>query len=126
MLVPVLVLLAFGAIDAGQCVNVSQIVNNASREGARLAVRSDTTDVEIVKTAVESYIAESFPGEATVSVNVGDSFGIGISGNDLSGVDSGTPITVSVVLQYDTVRWLRHLPGFDAMSIETETVMRRE
>ena len=41
LLVPVLVLLALGAIDAGQLVNVSQVVNDASREGARLAARSE-------------------------------------------------------------------------------------
>ena len=132
MLLPVLVLLTFGAIDSGQFVNVSQIVNEASREGARLASRSDTTDVETIESAVESYIADAFPGEtaaaiaAAVTVNVGDTYGIGIPGKDLSGVESGTPVTVSVVLEYDAVRWLRYLPGFHAVSIETATVMRRE
>lgn len=126
LLSPILVLLAFGGIDAGQLVNVSQIINDASREGARLAVRSDTTDVQTVRSAVESYVDEAIPGAVSVTVEVGDSYGIGIPGDDLSGVDSGTPITVRVVLLYDSVRWLRHLPVFDDMSIQTETVMRRE
>ena len=69
---------------------------------------------------------EAIPGDVSVTVDVADSYGTGIPGADLSSVDSGTPITVRVVLQYDTVRWLRHLPGFDGFSIETETVMRRE
>ena len=126
LLSPVLALLALGAIDAGQLVNVSQVINDASREGARLAVRSDTTDAAAVKAAVDSYVNEALPGEVTVTVEIGDSYGVGIPGDDLSGVDSGTPITVRVALQYDTVRWLRYLPFLDAMSVETETVMRRE
>jgi Flp pilus assembly protein TadG len=132
MLLPVLVLITFGAIDAGQCINVSQIVNEASREGARLASRSDTTDVEEVESAVEAYIADAFPGEtaaamaAAVTVQIGDSYGIGIPAGNLSTIESGTPITVRVVLEYDSVRWLKYLPGFDAMAIETETVMRHE
>ncbi len=132
LLLPVLLVITFGAIDAGQFVNVSQIVNTASRESARLASRSDTTNVETVTAAVESYIAEAFPVQtvatltSAVTVEVGDSNGAAISGADLSGIDSGTPITVRVVLQYDAVRWLRYLPGFNAMSIETTTTMRRE
>lgn len=126
LLSPVLALLALGAIDAGQLVNVSQVINDASREGARFAVRSDTTDAATVKAAVDAYVNDALPGEVSVTVEIGDSYGIGIPGDDLSGVDSGTPITVRVMLQYDTVRWLRHLPFLDAMSIETETVMRRE
>ena len=132
MLLPVLVLLTFGAIDAGQFVNVAQIVNEASREGARLASRSDTTDIVDIQSAVGSYIAEAFPGEsaeamaAAVTVEIGDTYGAGIPAGDLSAVESGTPVTVRVVLEYDTVRWLRHLPGFDAMLIETQTMMRRD
>jgi Flp pilus assembly protein TadG len=126
LLAPVLVLLPLGSIDAGQLVNVSQVINDASREGARLAARYDTTDVETVTSAVKSYVDEAIPGQVSVTVEVGDSYGIGIPGDDLSGVESGTPVTVRVVLQYDSVRWLRHFPGFDGMLIETETRMRRE
>ncbi len=127
LLAPLLVLLTFGAIDAGQCINVSQIVNEASREGARMAARADTTDVAAVQAAVQSYIDEAFPGQtASVTVQVGDSYGLGIPAEDLSAVESGTPVTVRVVLQYDSVRWSAYLSGLDGMSIETETVMRRE
>ncbi len=132
LLAPLLVLLTFGAIDAGQCINVAQIVNEASREGARLAARAGTTDVATVRSAVQSYIAEAFPGQtptemaAAVTVEVGDSYGTGIPSEDLSGVESGTPVTVRVVLPYDSVRWSAYLSGFDGMSIETRTVMRRE
>jgi Flp pilus assembly protein TadG len=132
LLAPLLVLITFGVIDAGQCINVSQIVNEASREGARLAARAETTDVETVRSAVQSYVAEAFPGKtvsemaAAVTVEVGDSYGTGIPAGDLSGIESGTPVTVRVVLPYDSVRWSAYLSGFDGMSIETQTVMRRE
>ena len=62
ILAPLLALIAFGAIDMGQGINMAQIVNDASREGARQATRLNVTDAGEVEAAVKSFIAEAMPG----------------------------------------------------------------
>jgi Flp pilus assembly protein TadG len=127
-----LIPMVMGAIDVGQTVNVGQIVNDASREGARQASRIDFTDEQEVESAVQDYMADAFPSippsvlNAALTVNVGDSTGSGIAGGDLTTIDSGSSVSVQVILQYDSVRWMVGLPGFSGTSIETSTVMRRE
>ena len=132
ILAPLLALIAFGAIDMGQGINMAQIVNDASREGARQATRLNVTDAGEVEAAVKSFVAEAMPGlsgdavDAGVTVTVGDEFGGGIPGGDLTTIDSGSPVSVQVVLQYESVRWVPFLPGLQGATIETTTVMRRD
>jgi len=132
VILPLLVLMVMGAIDVGQSVNVAQVVNDASREAARQATRIDFTDEQQVESVVREYMADAYPSipaselNSALTINVSDSEGSGISGGDLTTIDSGSPVSVQVILQYDSVRWLDGLPGFSGMSIETSTVMRRE
>jgi Flp pilus assembly protein TadG len=132
ILTPLLALITFGAIDMGQGINMAQIVNDASREGARQATRLDVTDAGEVESAVRAFIAEAIPGQSadslssSVTVNVGDEFGTGIPAGDLTTVESGSPVSVQVVLAYDSVRWVPFLPGFAGATIETTTIMRRD
>jgi Flp pilus assembly protein TadG len=129
---PVLILMVMGAIDVGQSINVDQIVNNASREGARQAARIEFTDEQQVESVVQDYIADAFnkpaSGElnASVTVNVVDGAGSGLAGGDLTTIESGSPVSVQVIIQYDAVRWMVGLPGLTNTSIERTTHMRRE
>jgi Flp pilus assembly protein TadG len=126
---PLLILMVMGAIDVGQSVNVAQVVNDASREGARQASRMNCVNANDVELAVRAYLADAYPSVPTnelfaaLTVNVSNSTGSGI---DMTTIESGSPVTVQVILEYDVVRWMAGIPGFGGISIETSTVMRRE
>ena len=106
---PLLVLIILGTIDVGQFVNVGQTVGNASRQGARLAARNTTLNVSEVESVVSSYLADSFPNipaatlNAAVQVDVSDASGTAIPGGDLTTVSTSSPVSVGVVLQFDSV-----------------------
>lgn len=124
--------MVMGTIDVGQFVSVGQTVNNASREGARRACRNAVKTVSEVETAVQAYLANTFPNvspaeiNAAVTVTVVDGSGSAISGGDLTTVPSGESVSVTVTFQYETVRWVSGFPGVTGQSLRTKTVMRRE
>lgn len=131
IIAPMLILTVLGAIDVGQSVNVAQVVNDASRVGARQASRMNCVNEGDVNFAVRDYLAEAFPNvptselDAALTVNV-NSQGLGIAGGDMTTLESGSPVSVQVILEYDAVRWMVGIPGFNGITIETSTVMRRE
>jgi Flp pilus assembly protein TadG len=129
---PLLVLLAMGGIDVAQAVNVGQVINDASREGARQASRSDVTTVDEVQAFVRDYVGDAFPNLSSgsvgsaVTVEVQGENGYAPTGGDLSTLDSGSPIVVNVSLQFGVVQLTKFIPGFDQIVVQTSTVMRRE
>jgi len=128
---PVLLLTAIGIIDVGQYVSIGQIVNNASREGARVAVRNDTESVSEVEAAVLAYMTDAFSGvspdtiASALQVSVTDEYCI-MSGGDLTSVYSGEEISVQVTFDYQNVRWAPN--GFFSATtdIQSTTKMRRD
>lgn len=131
LVAPILILAVVGAIEVGRFVNVSQTVNDASREGARQASRDSTTQVSEIESAVLSYISDAYPNvsesalDSALTVTVRDSSGTEIAGGDLTTIPSGDPLTIDVVFQYDAVRWLECFSAL-GIGLETETTMRRE
>ncbi len=125
---PLIALILLGSIDVGQSIYVAQVVNEASREGARRACRYETSSEDEVRAAVVDLINESFSAASNVGVriNFSDTDGNPIAGGDLSAITSGTEIAVQVVVDYDSVRWTSGFAGLNGSSIETTTVMRRE
>lgn len=125
---PLIAMILLGSIDVGQSIYVAQVVNEASREGARRACRYETSSEEEVRAAVVDLINESFSAASNVGVriNFSDTDGNPIAGGDLSAIPSGTEVAVQVVLDYDSVRWTNGFAGLSGSSIETTTVMRRE
>lgn len=129
---PMLMLLILGAIDLGQYANVYQKVSDASRAGARLAVRHDTATVSQVEAEVRNYLEDVCPDAAAeamasaAEINVSGANGSPISGGNLSPIASGSLVSVRVTLQYDPVRWISGFEGLDGSVLEATTIMRRE
>ncbi len=121
-------ILVLGIIDVGQFVNVGQTVSNVSRKGARLAARNTTLNTSEVEAAVSSYVTAIYPSipASAIQVTVLDGAGGAIAGADLTTINTGSPISVQVVLQFDPVRWLTGLTLLDNRTITTTTVTRRE
>ena len=125
-------LIAMGAIDVGQSINAAQVVSDSSREGARYAARNGVSSVQEVEQIVSEFIANAFPnvsGEdlsAAITVAVEDENGYAIAAGDLTTVDAGASVAVRVQLQFNVVQLTQFVPGFDGVTMETTTVMRRE
>ena len=97
-------------------VMVQQVITNASREGARIAVLDGSTGAEVL-TAVENYLAPSKLSGATVTLDP----------TEPSTAGYGEAITVTVSVPFGQVSWLP-TPWFIAgdTPLTATTVMRRE
>ena len=122
LVLPLLVLLAFGIIESSLALYDKAIITNASREGARNGIVFSTppvTDAAIIN-VVNDYCQDKMvtlglPGAVTTTIT---REGLGESGDDL---------TVRVEYQYNFLV----LPGFVAgliggINLHSETVMRME
>ncbi len=129
---PLLTLLVLGAIDIGQYANVYQKVSDASREGARAAVRIQTLTTSQAETATRNYLQQVFPKvpssvlASAVNVTVTNEAGGAIAGGDLTSVSSGSQVCVSVTLHFDLIRWISHLQFLNGRDVTISTMMRRE
>ena len=112
---PLLILLIFGMIEVGRALMVQQVLTNASREGARLAVTGGAT-ADSVTEAVEDYANSLISAEVSVT----------ITPEYPSLAASGTPVTVEVSIDYTDVSWLPTPSYFEDAVLSASSVMRRE
>lgn len=132
LVAPLLLIITMGTIDVSQYVNVAQLVNDASYEGARRASQNNVLNQSEVEQAVLNYFTSQFPSMdsgdigSALTVNVRDDSGASISNGNLGTVPSGSAVSVQVIFQFNSVRWLSGFAGLNGVSIETTTVMRRE
>ena len=131
-MLPLLVMLIIGAVDAGQFANCHQKISDASREGARYAAQFETTNVADVETVVLAYLGDMFPSvpEATLrsgtTVIVRNAVGNTIAGSELGSVHTGNLVEVEVTLQYNSVRWINGLRFLGDRTVQAATAMCRE
>lgn len=116
LVAPVFFLLVFGMIEFGRMVMVQQIITNASREGARIAVLDGTTAAE-VRTTITNYLQNSRIQGATITIDPPEP---GTAGY-------GAPVSVTVQVPFAQVSWLP-APFFIGAetNLSATTVMRRE
>jgi Flp pilus assembly protein TadG len=105
-------------IEFGRAVMVQQIITNASREGARLAVLDGSTGTA-VKTAVVNYMQR-----ASITIT---SDKVTVTPTEPSAAGYGEPVTVAVSIPFSQVSWLP-TPWFlgGGTQLSASTVMRRE
>ena len=108
-------------IEFGRAVMVQQILTNASREGARVAVLDGATGSGVQST-VNTYLTNAGISGTTVTVNPTDPASAGY----------GQPVTVNVTVPFSQVSWvpLPRIPfstiDLKAVTLRASTVMRRE
>ena len=94
---PILLLLTFGLIEYGWLFLRMETVTNASRRGARLAATPDATSAEV----------QSAIGELMLVAGIGlDNYNVTISPSDITSLEPGELITVTVTV-----------PDYDAISL---------
>ena len=112
---PLFFLLILGMVEFGRMMMVQQVLTNASREGARIAVLDNTTTSDVT-TAVENYLSSGTISGATIT----------ITPDPPSSAGYGQPVTVTVSVPFDQVSWLPSPMFLGGNTLEATTVMRRE
>jgi Flp pilus assembly protein TadG len=100
-LLPLIMLLIMGIIEVGRVIEVSQILNNAAREGARQASTGQVTNSQ-VKTIVTQYVSVAGLNTTGMNVDVAD---ITSTGTDVSQANYLDRITVSATFPYANASW---------------------
>ena len=114
---PIFFMLVFGMIEFGRALMVQQVLTNASREGARVAVLDSqtATRTQVINT-VSSYLANAGISGATIDMTPTEPTTAGY----------GQPVTVSVQVPFSNVTWLPTPWFLGSKTLRASTVMRRE
>ncbi len=112
---PVFFAMVFGMIEFGRVVMVQQVLTNAAREGARVAVLDGSTSGQVT-TTVTDYLSNASISGSTATV----------SPSTLTASSAGDPITVTVSVPFSQVSWLPSSWFFASSQLTSSTVMRRE
>ncbi|MGL4512879.1 MAG: TadE/TadG family type IV pilus assembly protein [Lacipirellulaceae bacterium] len=112
---PVFFLVVLGIIEFGRMVMVQQVITNAAREGARVAVLDSATTAR-VRTRVNSYLSAARLRGATITVTP--------SPPTTAGFDQ--PVTVRVEIPFSAVSALSRPFMSAATRLNATAIMRRE
>src|SRR5438874_495261 len=130
---PILVTLVLGIIEVGRLVQIAQMATNAAREGARYSAQG-SADTAAVDSYLRTYLGaagfRSAASGANSSVAVGvdtQSGGSWTSTSNPSTAASGTPVRVTVTIDFAKESWLptQFFVGSGA-KVQGVAVMRRE
>jgi Flp pilus assembly protein TadG len=118
---PLFILFVLGMIEVSRAIMVQQLMTNAAREGARVAVLESTTSTQTVRDKVRNYS----PTFQTLTDSQ-----ITVNPDPPSTAAAGAPVTVTVSVTYAQVSWLP-VPRYFTAALGTDTltataVMRRE
>jgi Flp pilus assembly protein TadG len=102
-------------IEYGRMLMIQQVITNASREGARVAVLEGSTKTDVEAT-INAYLDASSIDGATITV----------APTLLSDADAGDPVTVTVSINFNQVSWLPSPMYLGGTELSASTVMRRE
>jgi len=122
--VPIILLISVGIFEFGRAYQTWQVLTNAAREGARLAVINGSTDSDVV-TRVRSYMtAGQLPNAATATVTVNRNVA-------LTGADTGSQITINYPFQFMVLNPVVRLVSPSAttgapITMQSSALMRNE
>lgn len=90
---PIILLISVGIFEFGRAYQTWQVLTNAAREGARMAVISGSTDTDVA-TRVRNYMkAGSLPNYSTATVTI-------VRGVTLTGADTASEIRIDYPFQF--------------------------
>lgn len=117
LVLPVLLLVLGGMFDFGIAINQYTILNNAAREGARVAAMPGWEEGD-VQERVESYVQDS--GLSLDALETSVDFGVNVD----AGSHSVPAVTVSVTYVYDYLLLDSFLHGFFAEEFPTTLTLK--
>lgn len=112
---PVFFLFVIGIIEFGRMVMVQQVITNASREGARVAVLDGATTEEVIARARAILLPAGIRNPQIV-----------VDPHPPSVAPAGAPVSVTVRVPFSDVSWLPAPVFLRNLTLQATTVMRRE
>lgn len=112
---PLFLLFIFGVVEFGRVMLAKNVVTNASREAARVAIIDGATSTQVTQVANDYCAASSM-----------DVVEVLISPSDLSTATPDTPITVTVRVDFDDVTFFSSSTILKNLSFSGSTTMRKE
>ena len=91
--IPLILLISVGIFEFGRAYQTWQVLTNAAREGARMAVIAGTTDTDIKARVVAYMVNGALPDGSPTMVTI-------TRGVALTGTDTGTQITINYPFQF--------------------------
>jgi Flp pilus assembly protein TadG len=116
VLAPILFLLIFGMIEYGRMVMVQQLITNAAREGARVAILDGMTNDD-----VEDAVQDKVGGAITILDT-----DVTTDPADITTAAAGAAITVTVGVNFSDVSWLPDALWLGGKRLTASSAMRRE
>ena len=113
LLLPLLLILLLGAWEGGRMIQITQIVDNAAREGGRQAATGQHTNDE-VKIAVCQYLKDGgLPDYTSTRDSVVTVTDVTAPGTDAKDATQGDQLRVTVTIPFGDVKWttLRLIAG---------------
>jgi len=106
--------LVFGMIEFGRMVMVQQLITNAAREGARIAIIPGATSSQVLS-AVDTYLKGSAISGATTTVSPNPSSAI-----------YGQTVTVAISVPFTSVSWVPSPFFLGSTTLMAQSSMRTE
>ena len=127
MTIPLLLLVAIGTLEFGRAYQTWQVLTNAAREGARIAVLPNQTSSVVVQRVRDYMQNGQLPRYATASVSVNSSATITVNGV----AESASQVTVDYPFNFIVLQPVARLvtPSTSlgsAITMRAEAVMRNE
>jgi Flp pilus assembly protein TadG len=109
LILPIFIVVLFGIMEFGRLWEITNLITSASREGARVAAISGTSQSQAIN-AAQNVLSAANIDDAVVSV---------------SGPNAASEVTVTVSLDYTPMTG-NIIPGLDEFSLSRSTIMRWE
>ncbi|MCH7987641.1 MAG: pilus assembly protein [Planctomycetes bacterium] len=127
VVLPVFLMVVWGIIEFGRGMMVANMVTNAAREGARLAVIDGNTNTD-VQNSITSFLQQAInvsPGEITVTIGIDEAPGNPDSLNILANASPRDLVNIVVSVPFDSVSFI---PGdyLSGKSLVGRASMRHE
>jgi hypothetical protein len=127
IVLPVFLMVVWGIIEFGRGMMVANMVTNAAREGARLAVIDGNTNTD-VQNAISTFLQQAInvsPGDITVTIGIDEAPGNPDPLNQIASAEPRDLINIVVSVPFDSVSYI---PGdyLSGKSLVGRASMRHE
>jgi Flp pilus assembly protein TadG len=130
IVLPLLLLLVFGAIEFGLLLYNKQVITNASREGARAGITpidaAGNVNQALIKKTVKDYCNKKDNTDTWKIINLNSPFYIAIADANVPDalLDANKDLTVTVTFNYPLL--FAQIVGITNTTVSAQTVMRME
>lgn len=106
---PLFFMVVLGIVEFGRAMMVSQLLTNAAREGARIAILSGNSNEDVANAVTEflELSANIDPGDVTVEITVTAATGNPDPGDEVANAVSRDLCSITVQVPFDEVSYIK-------------------